>query len=146
MHAPTHTADAPKGDQNENSVVVEFMDKYITFTLPDETKYPKISNLVKRAQTHRHTTTCRKKKGIACRFNAPWVWSDKTRIVHSEEKIDETIVKQSKSTFLYYYNKWSICHTIRNFGRVWSYNRTVWQCNKVCGKKVLYDINANHVK
>ena len=54
-----------------------------------------MSNLVKEVQTH-HTTTCRKKKGVACRFNAPWTPSDKTRIVHFEEKIDETIVKQSK--------------------------------------------------
>ena len=55
-----------------------------------------MSNLVKRVQTHHHTTTCRKKKGVACRFNAPWAPSDKTRIVRSEEEIDETIVKQSK--------------------------------------------------
>ena len=31
-----------------------------------------------------------------CRFNAPWTLTDKIRIVHSEEKIDETIVKQSR--------------------------------------------------
>ena len=53
-------------------------------------------NLVKKLQTHHHTTTCRKKKGVMCRFNAPWTLTDKIRIVHSEEKIDETIVKQSR--------------------------------------------------
>ena len=47
-------------------------------------------------QTHHHITTCRKKNGVACRFNAPWAPSNKTRIVCSEEKIDKTIVKQSK--------------------------------------------------
>ena len=31
-----------------------------------------------------------------CRFNAPWAPADKTRIVRSDEKIDETTVKQSK--------------------------------------------------
>ena len=31
-----------------------------------------------------------------CRFKAPWQPSDKTRTVRSDEKIDETIVKQSK--------------------------------------------------
>ena len=36
--------------------------------------------------------TCRKKKEVACRFNAPWAPSNKTRIIRSEEKIDETIV------------------------------------------------------
>ena len=43
-----------------------------------------------------HTTFCRKKKGVTSRFNAPWAPSDKTRIVRFEEKIDETIVQQSK--------------------------------------------------
>ena len=47
-------------------------------------------------QTHHPITTCRKKKGVACRFNALWTPSDNTRIVRSDEKIGETIVKQSK--------------------------------------------------
>ena len=51
-----------------------------------------MNNLVTKVQTHHHTTTSRKKKGLACRFNAPWGPSDKTRIVCSEEKIDEAIV------------------------------------------------------
>ena len=55
-----------------------------------------MNKLVKKVQTYHHTTTCRKKKGVVCRFKAPWEPSDKTRIVRSDEKIDETIVKQSK--------------------------------------------------
>ena len=58
-----------------------------------------MNNLVKKVQIHHHTTTCRKKKGVVCRFNAPWELSDQTRIVRSEEKIDETIVKKSKKTY-----------------------------------------------
>ena len=97
IHVQIHIVDAPKIDENEDSVVVELIDKYIiTCALPDETKLPEMSNLVKRVQTHRHTTTCRKKKGVVCRFNAPWAPTDKTRIVCSEEKIDESIIKQSK--------------------------------------------------
>ena len=69
-----------------------------------------MSNMEKKVQTHHHTATCRKKKGVVCIFNAPWAPSNKTRIVRSEEKIDETIVNQRKktywkSTFLYCYNK-----------------------------------------
>ena len=93
MHAPIHIVDAPKIDENEGSEVVEFIDKYITCALPDETKYPEISKLVKKVQTHHHTTTCRKKNGVVCRFNAPWEPSDTTTIVCSDEKIDETITK-----------------------------------------------------
>ena len=37
-----------------------------------------------------------KKKEVACRFNAAWAPSNKTRIIRSEEKIYETIVNQSK--------------------------------------------------
>ena len=95
MHAPIHILDAPKNDENEDREVVEFIDKWVTSALPDETKYCEISNLVKRVQTHFYTNTCRKKKGVSCRFNAPWTPSDKNRIVRSEEKINETIVKQT---------------------------------------------------
>ena len=41
MHAPIHIVDAPKIYENDDSEVVEFIDKYITCGLPDETKYPK---------------------------------------------------------------------------------------------------------
>ena len=57
-------------------------------TLPVETKYPEISNLVKKMQTHHHGTTCRKKKGVVCRFIASWAPSNEIRIVYFEEEID----------------------------------------------------------
>ena len=41
--APIHIVDAPKIDENEDSEVVEFIDKYITCALPDETKQPEMS-------------------------------------------------------------------------------------------------------
>ena len=96
MHALIHVVDAPKIDENEDNDVFEFIDKYITSALPDETKYSEMSILAKKVQTHQHATTCRQKKSVACRFNASWAPLDKTRIVRSEGKIDETIVKQSK--------------------------------------------------
>ena len=87
MHVPIHVVDASKIDENEDSEVVEFIDKYIICALLDETKHPKMSNFVKKVKTHHHTTTCRKKKGVACRFGARWAPSDKTGIVRSEEKM-----------------------------------------------------------
>ena len=62
-NAPIHILDAPKIDENEGSEVVESIDKYITCALPDETKYPEMSNLAKKLQTLHHTTTSGKKKG-----------------------------------------------------------------------------------
>ena len=38
MHAPFHVVDAPKIDENNNSEVMKFIDKYITCALPDEEK------------------------------------------------------------------------------------------------------------
>ena len=96
MHVPIHVVDAPKIDENEDSEVVEFIDKYITCSLPDENKHPELTSLVKKVQTHHHTTTCRKKKGITCRFNAPWPPSDETKIVRREEDMDKTKLAASK--------------------------------------------------
>ena len=39
--------DSPKINENEDSEVVEFIDKLITCALPDETKYLEINNLMK---------------------------------------------------------------------------------------------------
>ena len=103
MHAPIHIVDASKIDENEDSEVVEFIDKCSICALPDETKYPEMSNLVKKVQIHHHATTYRKKKGITCRFNTPWAPADKTRIVRSEEKIDETMVNQSSNCLIEYF-------------------------------------------
>ena len=44
--------------------------------------------------THSHTPSCRKKKGVKCRYNAPWAPSEKTRIVRRSVDIDE--YKESK--------------------------------------------------
>ena len=89
MHAPIHIVDVPKIDENEDSEVVELIDKYITCALPDDTKYPEMSNLLKKVQTQHDTTTSRKKKGAKCRFNTPWVPSDKTRTVHPRRRLME---------------------------------------------------------
>ena len=51
MHALIHIIDAPKIDENEESEVLKFIDKYITCALPDETKYPEMSNLVKKEES-----------------------------------------------------------------------------------------------
>ena len=69
FHAPIHILDAPKLDENEDNVVTDFIDKYVTCSLPDANQRPVLHALVKKVQTHHHTTTCRKKKGVRCRFN-----------------------------------------------------------------------------
>ena len=111
-----------------------------------------MSNLVKKLQTQHYTTTCRKKKGVKCRFNAPWAPSDKTRIAQSKEKIDKTIVKQIKKyndkllSYIVSISDLSDVPLSEILEKVWSYIRTIWQCIRMCGKRSLYYINENHVK
>ena len=88
MHAPIYVIDSSK---NEDSEIGGFIDKCITCALPDETKYVEIRNLVKKVKS--------RKKDVASRFNATWVPSDESRIVHCEENMNETKIKQSKKLF-----------------------------------------------
>ena len=97
LHSPIHEVNAPKIEDG-GSEVVEFIDKYMTFAVPGKAKYPETRDLVKKVQTYHYVSTCRKKKGVICRFNTLQVPSDETRIVHFKENIDETEVKQSKVT------------------------------------------------
>ena len=52
MNTPIYIVDAQKVDENQNIDVVEFIDKYITCALPDNTEYPEMRNLVKKVKTH----------------------------------------------------------------------------------------------
>ena len=70
MHAPIHVVDAPKIDENNDSEVIEFIDKYISWPYLMRKHNPEMNKLVRKVQTHHHTTTCRKKNGVTCRFNA----------------------------------------------------------------------------
>ena len=63
MHAPIHVVAALKIDESSNREVIEFIDKYVTCALLDEEKYPEMNKLMRKVQTHHHTTTCRKKSG-----------------------------------------------------------------------------------
>ena len=99
IHAPIHIKDAPKIDEDDDSnddEVVDFIDKYITCSLPDKDSFPDLYELVKKLQTHRHKATCKKKKSVTCRFNAPWPPSVQTRIVRGGKDIEKDVLKKSK--------------------------------------------------
>ena len=55
-------------EENGNSEVTAFIDKYVTCSIPHKKKYPALNKLVNKVQKHRHTFTCRKKKGVTCRL------------------------------------------------------------------------------
>ena len=96
-HIQIHVKDAPKIDENdsENDEIVEFINKYITCSLPDKDDFPDLHGLVNTVQTHHHTTTCRNKNGLTCRFNGSWPPSEKTHIIRGKI-IDKNEYKQSK--------------------------------------------------
>ena len=48
MHAPIHVVDAPKIDDNNDSEVIEVIDKYIKCALPDKEKYSEMNKLVRK--------------------------------------------------------------------------------------------------
>ena len=72
---------APKFDEDDDSEVCAFIDKYITAHLPDEQADPELNEAVKNVQAHRkkHTESCRKGKKT-CRYNFPKCVANKTFI------------------------------------------------------------------
>ena len=70
-HGILHVKGAPVFDEDSDANVIKFIDKYITCSILDKEKFPKLHKLVTTVQTHGHSQTCRKKKGVKCRFNFP---------------------------------------------------------------------------
>lgn len=68
MHASGLAVEAPEIDENEDSEVIQFINRHVTHALTDDTRHPEISNLVNKLQTQNHA----KKKNVVYRFNAPW--------------------------------------------------------------------------
>ncbi|XP_066930953.1 uncharacterized protein [Clytia hemisphaerica] len=98
VHAQIHIKDAPVIDENDSSKdnqVIDFIDRYITCSLPDKEEYPKLYKLVNTVQKHHHTTTCRKKSGSRCRFKAPWPPCEETQIIRGKQ-IDKNDYRASK--------------------------------------------------
>ena len=63
---------------------------------PHKDAEPELHELVILGLTHKCTTTCRRKKGVSCCFNAPWPACEQTRIVRGEDVTNEE-VKQRKN-------------------------------------------------
>ena len=66
-----HVYGAPQIDVDPDITVKNFIEKYITCSLPCKKTYPKLHELAKTLETHHQTFTCRKKKGCKCRFSYP---------------------------------------------------------------------------
>ena len=67
----------------------------MTCSIPNEKEQTTVNISVNKVQQLRHTFTCRKKKGVPCRFNAPWSPSDETQIICGTN-VSEEELKRSK--------------------------------------------------
>ena len=51
-HGTLHVKDAPILDKDSDEIVTKFIDKYITCSIPDKEKYPKLHKVVTSVQIH----------------------------------------------------------------------------------------------
>ena len=86
-----------------------------------------------------------KEKDIACRFNAPLAVPHETRIVRSDEKVNETIVKQSKKRIEKVLSYIIIIVDLSDvtLSEIWSYSITA--CIRMCGKEDLYIMKTKNI-
>ena len=89
--------DAPKIDDAPDDIVCQFIDKYITGTLPQNSvKHEHDISRMRNLQKHAHSDYCRRNR--SCRFGFPKPISSKTII--SRKPIDENkkeVIEKAKS-------------------------------------------------
>jgi len=105
FHLATHNLDAPRLDQASNKEVVQFVDKYVSCSLPDEETQNDLHKLVTELNTHKHTKTC-KKHGSECRFGFPRPPSPTTLIARPQQidENDRMTVAEAKDIMKKVYN------------------------------------------
>ena len=95
QHCSFHIMGAPRIDENDDSEVTTFIDKYITCSIPNEKEYPALNKLVNKVQQHRLTLTCRKMKGVTCYFNACCFNFNGLHLMGQDLVVAQMLVKKS---------------------------------------------------
>ncbi|XP_065942067.1 uncharacterized protein [Magallana gigas] len=113
MHCLYWVEDAPKFGEDSEERVCDFIDKYVSCSLPNEDDEQELRQTALSVQQHskNHTKSCRK-KGTECRFNFPRPPSERTFIAEQCEEDAESIdtnlqmnTSQAKDTLLKVWNK-----------------------------------------
>ena len=111
IHCVLWIENAPKVDVNTDKEVVDFIDKYITCSLPNEDGDPELHEIVTNVQIHssKHSKSCRKNNKV-CRFHFPRPPSGRTFICRKlEDENDskcesntneQTSLKESEAKFI----------------------------------------------
>ena len=91
-HCLLWVKNAPKIDDNDDTTVINFIDKYITAALPEDNyRNEHVRGLVSKLQRHTHSEYCR--RGKHCRFSFPkpptpaTIITRKPAEVYSDDKI-----------------------------------------------------------
>ena len=69
VHSFLWIVNAPSLTKNTKNEYIQWVDNIISAYLPNHVEEPKLFELVKTYQLHRHSRTCRKYKNQICRFN-----------------------------------------------------------------------------
>ncbi|XP_052700234.1 uncharacterized protein LOC128177537 [Crassostrea angulata] len=113
MHCLYWVEDAPKFGEDSEERVCDFIDKYVSCSLPSENDEQDLRQAVLSVQQHskNHSKSCRK-KGTECRFNFPRPPSERTFIAElceEDAEIPHTNMQmntsQAKDTLLNVWNK-----------------------------------------
>lgn len=116
-----------------------YIDKVISTTIPDESKFPNMHNLVKKLQSHSHRRYCQRRG--KCRFNFPYKPCEKTCLLSAVElglnkkkKFYET-KRTSSDTMINPYNPiilqhWKANMDIRMVGG--PFGIACYNCNYIC--------------
>ena len=81
-------------EKHEKAILEKIVDKLITCQLPEEN--PKLNNIVKEVQKHKHTKSCLKYNG-ACRYNFPKLPCPVTILAKPETEADGTEEQRRKN-------------------------------------------------
>ncbi|KAE8277087.1 hypothetical protein D5F01_LYC25124 [Larimichthys crocea] len=91
IHLLVWIKDAPEfGDLQDDSVVIKFIDQYITCQMPDPNADPELHKIVSEVQLHsrNHSKSC-KKGNVMCRFGFPKLPMDKTILTYPTPDDDD---------------------------------------------------------
>ena len=97
LHALLWTSDCPKLNSDNKQAYIEYIDKYVQASLPDEQNDPQLHELVKTYQKHSHSKTCRKYKNVRCRFNFGQFFTNRTIVA---EPLSDEINDDVKTSIL----------------------------------------------
>lgn len=99
IHCLLWVKNAPNLVENTKKEICEFVDKYISCSMPDERSDPELHDIVKSVQMHSksHTKSC-KKHSTTCRFNFPRPPIRDTFLVKVKDENDEKQVKENAQT------------------------------------------------